>query len=220
MSFLSGIGDAISDAADFVGDVAEAAVDVAADVVDVAGNVAERMVDGAIDSAKGTFDSFENFAKALAFATVLAPVPTLSTLFAPGLALAADAQGRVYVVSARGVQRVENGSLVTLAGDPHPNLLFGGAEGTADGPGTQARFTSAASVAVDAAGNLYIGDAEVIRRVTPEGFVTTVAGTRGSLGLRTGALPGSLGPVGRLAVGDDGVLVAVSGTALVKIRLP
>ncbi|MDQ6881464.1 MAG: hypothetical protein M3150_05145 [Pseudomonadota bacterium] len=125
--------------------------------------------------------------------------------------IAADATGTVYVVKGGVVQKVQNGLLVTVAGQA-------GQFGTADGPGAQARFTAPQSAVTDAAGNLYIADGEVVRRMTPEGVVTTAVGQRGRFGLRTGALPGSLGSVGWMAVGPAGVLHLVSDNALVKVR--
>jgi hypothetical protein len=149
----------------------------------------------------------------------LASVPGFPLFSAPPLSLAADAEGRVYLISPRGVQRVEEGRLVTVAGDP-PGNSFPGQPGNVDGQGTAARFNSLRAATIDAAGNLYIADGELIRRVTPGGLVTTVAGTRGSVGLHLGELPGSLASVSHLALAPDGSLLAVSGTALVRIRLP
>lgn len=145
--------------------------------------------------------------------TVLANVGPIFNLFSlsPWF-IAADAAGKVYVVKNGVVQRAENGSLVTVAG-------AAGESGTADGAGIQARFIAPSAVVVDAAGNLFIADREVIRKMTPDGMVSTVAGQRGGIGLRTGALPGNLGITGPMAIGPDGVLHLISSDALVKIRL-
>ena len=55
-------------------------------------------------------------------------------------------------------------------------------KGSADGPGTDATFRSPSGVAVDTNGNVYVADTDnkVIRKITPEGYVTTVAGLAGS----------------------------------------
>ena len=59
----------------------------------------------------------------------------------------------------------------TLAGWPE-------ASGWADGTGSAARFVSTNSVRLDNAGNLYVGDgANTVRKVTPDGVVTTIAGS-------------------------------------------
>jgi hypothetical protein len=63
-----------------------------------------------------------------------------------------------------------DGTVATLAGD--------GVYGTKDGIGLAARFAQPKSMALDDAGNIYIGDdgASVIRRMSPDGRVVTVAG--------------------------------------------
>jgi len=67
-----------------------------------------------------------------------------------------------------------DGQVTTLAGQLRP-------VGAADGPGTAARFGGTVALAADAAGNLYAADGanHAIRKISPNGEVTTVAGALG-----------------------------------------
>jgi ABC-type branched-subunit amino acid transport system substrate-binding protein/sugar lactone lactonase YvrE len=66
---------------------------------------------------------------------------------------------------------VEGVTVSTLAGDGH--------WGYRDGPGAQARFNGVDGVAVDSQGNVYVSErfGNRIRRISPEGMVSTLAGT-------------------------------------------
>jgi hypothetical protein len=60
--------------------------------------------------------------------------------------------------------------------------------GAVDGTGTNAQFNAPEGVAVDSAGNVYVGDTGncTIRKVTPGGVVTTLAGLAGTSGSADG----------------------------------
>ena len=72
-------------------------------------------------------------------------------------------------------------SFTTFAGKAGPS-------GSADGTGSAARFNNPSSVAVDSAGNVYVADYDndTIRKITPAGVVTTLAGLAGSSGSADG----------------------------------
>jgi sugar lactone lactonase YvrE len=87
--------------------------------------------------------------------------------------VAVDGSGNVYVADGTAIRKITpEGVVRTLAG--------GGANiGSADGTGADASFTGPAGLVVDAGGNVYVADFynNMIRKVTPEGVVTTLAGS-------------------------------------------
>lgn len=94
--------------------------------------------------------------------------------------IAIDGNGTLYVADYRAVRKVDaNGNVTTLAGTLGP---WDG--GTADGSLAQARFGYLTAIAIDASGNLYLTDSlnHNVRKITPAGVVTTLAGTTGVAG--------------------------------------
>jgi len=132
-----------------------------------------------------------------------------------GLAAAKD--GTVYVGDfASTVSRIDPaGTRMALAG------LSGGG-GFADGVAGAARFDRVIALTLDASGNLYAADAgnNLIRKMTPERAVSTVAGTIGATALQLGNGPGALPALAGLTGDGRNTLYAISGNAVVKISLP
>jgi sugar lactone lactonase YvrE len=88
--------------------------------------------------------------------------------------IAVDAAGNVYVADTDNntIRKITPAGLVTtLAGSPDET-------GSADGIGVNARFDEPDGIAVDAAGNVYVADTDnsTIRKITPQGIVSTLAG--------------------------------------------
>ena len=98
---------------------------------------------------------------------------TAASLSPAGVAV--DAAGNLYIAD-YGNSRIRKvtpaGTITTVAGNGQQGYSGDG------GPATAASLMSPAGVAVDAAGNLYIADTDNsrIRKVTPAGTITTVAG--------------------------------------------
>jgi sugar lactone lactonase YvrE len=104
-----------------------------------------------------------------------------ATFYFPN-SVAVDGSGNVYVSD--GVNNLirkitTDGTVSTLAGS--------GLAGAVDATGTQASFNGPAGLTVDATGNVYVADSNnnLIRKITPDGVVTTVAGN-GQAGSKNG----------------------------------
>jgi streptogramin lyase len=97
------------------------------------------------------------------------------TLFSPTM-LVVDAQGTMYVTDylANVVRKISPDGTATV--------LAGGTPGSRDGIGTSARFLVPSAIAIDAAGNLLVVDSYdgSIRKITPAGAVSTIAGKMGA----------------------------------------
>jgi len=126
--------------------------------------------------------------------------------FADPYGLALDPHGALYVSDGG-----DNDRIRVLRTDGTVATLAGGIEGFQDGQGAAARFDTPSGLALDATGNLYVADTgnHAIRKVTPEGVVTTLAGN-GRPGWRDG--PGAQaqfdGPMGVAIDAQGRVIVA------------
>ncbi|MES2378346.1 MAG: gliding motility-associated C-terminal domain-containing protein [Bacteroidota bacterium] len=99
--------------------------------------------------------------------------PVATATFNEPYGLAIDANDNIYVADLQNhaIRKIDNlGQVTTLAG----NGTFGQANGT----GPAARFTLPGYLTTDAAGNVYVSDGgnNAIRKITPGGVVTTIAG--------------------------------------------
>ncbi|RKT00250.1 YDG domain-containing protein [Flavobacterium sp. 123] len=89
-------------------------------------------------------------------------------------AVAVDGAGNVYVAdtSNNKIRKITPAGVVTT-------LAGSGDKGATDGTGTAASFNLPSGIVVDAEANVYVADREnhVIRKITPAGAVTTLAGS-------------------------------------------
>ncbi len=134
--------------------------------------------------------------------------------------VAVDDTGNVYVADRDNhtIRKVTSaGVITTLAG-------LAGSQGSADGTGSAARFRAPFSVAVDSAGNVFVAESwnHTIRKVTPAGVVTTLAGMVGNYGSSdgTGSTVRFSGRCG-LAVDSSGTIhVADTGNHTIRRGFP
>ena len=116
--------------------------------------------------------------------------PSEVSLFDPGIALPAalDAVRKLNPVSLiRNPVMFLVGVVTVLAGLP-------GVSGSDDGAGSQALFNQPDGLVLDATGNLYVADTgnSTIRRITPAGVVSTLAGLAGIGGNQDGTGYGAM----------------------------
>ncbi|HUL52104.1 MAG TPA: immunoglobulin domain-containing protein [Opitutaceae bacterium] len=95
------------------------------------------------------------------------------------------ANGNVYVADTGNatIRKIApDGTVTTVAGSPANR-------GNTDGMGTAASFSSPSGIALDAGGNLFVADAmnATVRKIAPDGTVSTVAGLAGNRGDTDGA---------------------------------
>ncbi len=129
--------------------------------------------------------------------------------------LAVDPLGNLYVADQLNntIRKITpDGAVSTLAG-------LAGQWGSADGTGKAARFSWPVAVAVDRAGNVFVADSSnhLIRKVTPDGVVTTLGGLAGIFGGAdgTGSAARFNYPHG-MAVDNADTLFVIDGNAIRK----
>ena len=106
-----------------------------------------------------------------------------------------------------------DGTVTTLAGKL-------GEDGFADGPASDARFGAPAELAFDPNGNLFVTDGwyDTLRKITPEGTVSTVAGLVGTEGSTDGSYGGArfFNPYGIVATPTGSLIVSDTYNELIR----
>jgi sugar lactone lactonase YvrE len=119
-----------------------------------------------------------------------------------------DKAGNVFVTDAYTIRKITPaGEVTTLAG-------LHGSPGTVDGRGSEARFSWPSALVVDGGGIIYVADRYAIRKVTPDGRVTTVAGSPGHAGNVDG-----VGANARFSDNEKGLALDGSGNIYVADTL-
>ena len=184
-------------------------------VADTARDTIRRIAsDGSVTTLAGRDDSCPLFGARPALSDGAAAGAT----FCGPNDVAVDGAGNVYVADAgyRAIRKITPAGIVsTLAGGSGDNCT----EGSGVGLGAAARFCSVRGLAVDPAGVVYVADGNTVRRISPAGEVTTIAGAARDSGFVTGALPGRLTDVMDVVLsGSDLYVILPTAVAVIRNR--
>lgn len=143
--------------------------------------------------------------------------PALTARFSSNRYIAAAPDGSYYVCESSDVRRVGADGIITTVAGNYQTSGFGGDGGQA----TNAKLNQPKGIAVAADGSLYIADElnRRVRRVSPDGIITTIAGngTIGAAGDGGPAAAATLNDIHAIAFGPDGSLFIADAGAR-KIR--
>ncbi|MEH0164422.1 hypothetical protein [Roseateles microcysteis] len=148
---------------------------------------------------------------------VVSTLPGTDKDFPGAKGIAVDSSGAVYaLVGCRVIKLTSGGQLSTLAGSST-------ACGNADGEGAQARFGALEGLVLDGQGRLFVTDgSNAIRRIEPDGRVSTVAGVSDWPGYIDNEVPKArFNGLGSLAIDAHGNLyVADKGNSAIRRITP
>ena len=130
-------------------------------------------------------------------------IATAHFRFPDGIAI--DGQGDLYVADAGNlcIRKVTPAGVVS-------RLAGSGTRGTADGNATDAQFNLIGDIVADSRGNLYVTDDNSIRKITPQGVVSTIAGSTAGYVDGDGATAKFRNPIG-LGIDAQGNIYVADG---------
>ena len=146
--------------------------------------------------------------------------PSAGARFNRPNALAVDRHGSIYIADSLNqcIRRIAtDGEVVTFAGQA-------GSAGSVDGPAATARFRSPRSLTVAPDGAVIVADTgnHIIRRIAPDGVVTTLAGLDGVEGFADGmgASARFRLPAGVAAAPDGNLFISDTASQLIRRLAP
>ena len=102
---------------------------------------------------------------------VNAQTSKLTGAFAASFGIVADSKGNLFVTG-------QNNKIIKVTPQGKAELFAGGGRNNKDGIGKEAGFYGTKGITIDSADNLYLADGPAIRKITPDGLVSTIAGSR------------------------------------------
>ena len=132
--------------------------------------------------------------------------------------LSLDSAGNIYSTRRYKIQKVTPAGVVTT-------LAGSGSSGSADGTGAAASFGELGDLVLDSAGNIYVVESDnyrnsKIRKVTPAGVVTTLAGSGLSGSADGTGAAASFGELGGLVLDSAGnIYVAEFGASVYSFKI-
>jgi mucin-19 len=130
-----------------------------------------------------------------------------------GICVVPNSNPPILYVSDRNNNRIRmitSGVVSTFAGS--------GVSGSVDSNGTNAQFTVPGQITIDSFGNLYVGDAPRIRKITSSGLVTTIVGSATTTYMEGVGTNASFNNIAGLRIDTNGNLY-VSDTSSHRIRM-
>ena len=143
-----------------------------------------------------------------------------NALFSEPAAMVADAAGNLYVADSgnHAIRKVSGtGVVTTMAGQL-------GVSGSGGATLVQAKFNRPCGIAMDRAGNLFVSDTgnHTIRKITPAGVVSTMAGSVGQSDFANGSGTTARfsSPLGFVVATNGTLYVADSGNHVIRVISP
>lgn len=102
-------------------------------------------------------------------AHLYAQLPKLNNAFYFSSGIVVDSKGNAFVTG-------KNNRVIKINPEGKAELFAGGGGNNKDGIGKDAGFSNTGGIAIDSEDNLYVSDNTKIRKITPDGIVSTIAG--------------------------------------------